>query len=163
MLSANELIAQIISFLILLTLLRIFAWKKVLALLDARKERIASEFKKAEDSRIEALKLQAQYSEKLADIENEARQKIQDAIAMGRNITEEVRKNAHEEAQQIIKNAKAHIEHELDVAKEELKDRIIDLTIAAAETVIESKLTEADDRKIINDFLEGLDQVNEKG
>jgi len=163
MLSANELVAQIISFLILFMLLRIFAWKRVLALLDARKERIAKQFKDLEDSQSKAAKLQAEYAAKLANIEAEARQKIQEALAQGRGITDEVRKHAHEEAQEIIKNAKANIQHELETAKEQLKDEIIDLTIAAAGNIIQEKLTGDGDRKLVRDFLDRMDEVDDKG
>ena len=163
MLSANELVAQIISFLILFAFLRIFAWKKILALLDARKERIASEFKNIEDSKAAAAKLQAEYEEKLVNIEAEARQRIQEALAQGRNITDEVRKHAHEEAQEIIKNAKVNIQHELEIAKEQLKDEIIDLTIAAAGNIIQEKLTGEGDRKLVRDFLDRMDEVDDKG
>ncbi len=162
MLSANELVAQVISFLILFTLLRVFAWKKILALLDARKERIASGLKDIEDSKARAAKLQATYEDKLADIEAEARKKIQEAVSQGRSITDEVRKHAHEEAQEIIKNAKANIQHELEIAREELKDQIIDMTIAAAGNIIQEKLTGEGDRKLVRDFLDQMDEANDK-
>jgi len=163
MLSANELFAQIISFLLLLALLRIFAWKKILALLDARKERIASEFKKIEESQAQTSRLKAEYETKIAYIDNEARKKIQEAIGEGRKITDEVRKHAHEEAQQIINNAKANIHHELAVAKEELKDKIIDLTIAAAGNIIQEKLTAEGDTKLVREFLDHMDEIDDKG
>jgi len=162
MLSANELVAQVISFLILFALLRIFAWKKILALLDARKDRIASGLKDIEDSKARAAKLQVEYEGKLADIEAEARKLIQEAVSQGRIITDEVRKHAHEEAQDIIKNAKANIQHELETAKEELKDEIIDMTIAAAGNIIQEKLTADGDRKLVRDFLDRMDEANDK-
>ncbi len=43
LLSTNEIVAQVLSFLILLFLLRKFAWKKILKILDERKEKIALE------------------------------------------------------------------------------------------------------------------------
>jgi len=163
LLSTNEIVAQIVNFLILLLILRIFLWKRVLAILEQRREKIASEFKKIEDAHAQVARRQAEYEAKFAAIEVEAEKKIQEAIAEGRKITDEVRKKAHEEAQEIIKNAKANIQHELSHAKEELKDRIIDLTIAAAESVIEDRLTEEEDRRLVKDFLNRMDEVDDKG
>jgi F-type H+-transporting ATPase subunit b len=163
LLSTNEIVAQIVNFLILLLILRIFLWKRVLALLEQRRERIASEFKKIEDSQVQSAKLQAEYEVRLAAIEVEAKKKIQEAIAEGRKITDEVRKKAHEESQTIINNARANIQHELSHAKEELKDRIVDLTIAAAESVIEDRLTEEEDRRLVKDFLNRMDEIDDKG
>jgi F0F1-type ATP synthase membrane subunit b/b' len=51
LLSGSEIVAQIISFLVLLFILRIFLWDKVLKVLDNRRERIASEFKQIEDTK----------------------------------------------------------------------------------------------------------------
>ena len=51
------------------------------------------------------------------------------------------------------------IKRELVKAKEEIKAQIIDLAIGAAKTVITEKLTEDDDRKIVEDFLKGVDDA----
>ena len=51
MLSASEVFAQILSFFLLLFLLRKFAWKKILGLLDQRKEKITSDFKEIENNK----------------------------------------------------------------------------------------------------------------
>ncbi len=157
LLSTNEIIAQVISFLLLLFLLRIFAWKKLLKLLDERKNRIASEFKTIEDAKLEISNLKADYESKLSDIEKTAKLKIEEAITSGRDITDEIRKKANEEAQEIINNAKKDIRYELDKAKDELKDKIIDLTMSATEIVIQEKLTGEGDKRIVKDFLDKVD------
>ena len=159
LLSTNEIIAQVISFLLLLFLLRIFAWKKLLKLLDDRKEKIASEFKSIDDAKLEISKLKTDYEARISNIEETAKVKIEQALENGRKITEEVREKAHEEAQGIINSAKKDIKYELEKAKEELKDKIIDLTISAAEMVIQEKLTAEDDKKIVKDFLEKVDEL----
>ena len=159
MLSANEIIAQMISFLILLFLLRIFAWKRILAVLDQRKERIANEFKNIEDAKHDIARLRSEYLKKLTDIEIEAKRKIDQAIAAGRDITDEIRKKANLEAQDIINNARASMRHELGKAKEELKEQIIDLTIRATESVIQDKLSAEDDKRLVEGFLKDLDKL----
>lgn len=159
LLSASEIFAQVISFLLLLFLLRVFFWKKMLGLLDARKERIAAGIKKIEDSQREVAKLKSDYETKLDEIEITAKARIQEALEQGRKITEEVRKKAHEEAQDIIENSRANIKFELGKAKEELKEQIIDLTIKATESIIQEKLTEEDDKKLVGDFLDRIDEI----
>ncbi|MDD5595857.1 MAG: F0F1 ATP synthase subunit B [Candidatus Omnitrophica bacterium] len=159
LLSASEIFAQVVSFLLLLFLLRIFFWKKVLGILDARKERIADGLKRIEDSQAEVAKLKSDYEAKLGAIEVIVREKIQEATEQGRKITEEVRKKAYEEAQDIIENSRTNIKYELAKAREELKEQIIDLTIKATENLIQEKLTEEDDKKIVENFLEKIDKV----
>ena len=159
LISANEVVAQVISFLILLFLLRIFAWKKILKLLDERKEKILGEFKKIEDTKAEISGLKADYEVKLASINEITEKRIEEAVAEGRKITDEVRKEAQLNAQLIINDAKESIKYELSQAKEELKIKIVDLTIRAAENVIQEKLTEEGDKKLVEQFLDKIDEI----
>jgi len=101
MLSANEIIAQVLGFLLLLFLLRIFAWKRILGLLDERKEKIRLDFKNIEDAKAEIERLKSEYASKIDGIEATAEDKIKEATAEGKKIIDEVRKKAHEEAQDI--------------------------------------------------------------
>ena len=159
LLSASEIAAQIISFLLLLFILRIFAWKPLLKLLDERKTRIAEGFKKIEDTQAELSALKAKYEEELGSIEQKAREKIQEAIQQGQKASEEIKQKAKQEANRIIESAKEDIKFEISRAKEELKDQIVDLTIKATEQIIQEKLTEKQDRKLIYDFLKGVDEI----
>jgi F-type H+-transporting ATPase subunit b len=162
LLSTNEIVAQALSFLILLFLLRIFAWKRLLKLIDDRKERIALEFKQIRDAKEEITKAKAEYEEKLLKIEELAKIKIQEAVQQGKEITDEVRIQAHQEAQEIINNARDNIKYELAKAKEELKEQIVDLTISATKNVIQEKLTEERDKNIIREFLDEVDELKKE-
>lgn len=159
LLSTSEIVAQIIGFLILLTLLRIFAWRKILGFLDKRKEHIALTLKKIEESKADIEKIKSEYEIRLAGIEQTAREKVHEAFNESKAILEDTRKDAHIQAQEIIDNAKASVKYELAKAKDELKNEIIDLTIKATENLIEEKLTEEGDRKLVKDFLEGVDKL----
>lgn len=158
LLSASEIVAQIISFLILLVLLRILVWKRVLSLLDKRREKIASELKAAQDARKEIETLKANYEAQLKSIDQFTKVKIKEAISEGKKITEEMKKKAEKEAGTLLENANEKIEQELLKAKEELKNHIIDLTINATENIIERKLTPEDDRRLVEDFLESMNK-----
>lgn len=160
LLNTSEIAAQIISFLLLLVILRIFFWKKLFKSLDARKERIAAEFQAIENTKSEVSKLKTEYETKLNSIENEARLKMREAIDEAGKISQELNKNARLDAEKIIENAKRDIKYEILKAKEELKERIVNLTIAAAENLIQEKLTEKRDTQIVRDFLEKIDEVD---
>ncbi len=159
LLSANELVAQIINFMILFFILRAFLWKRVLKLLDERKARIAAGFKKIEDAQKGIEELRADYERKLSSIELIAKQKLQEAVSEGRKQAEQIIKESHLNGEKIIECARADIKYEITKAKEKMKEEIIDLTISATESLIEEKLTEEDDKKIVNDFLNRLDNL----
>ncbi len=157
--SANEVIAQIIGFLLLLFILRAFAWKKMLKLIDDRRERIASEFKKIELSQKEIAKLQLSYEQKLSEIEEASRIKIQEAMAQGKQFSEEIREKAQQETRLMFEKSRENIASELSKAKEELKQTVIDLTIGATEKIMKERFTKEEDRKMISAFLEDLEKI----
>ncbi|MDD5196050.1 MAG: ATP synthase F0 subunit B [Candidatus Omnitrophica bacterium] len=159
LLSTNEIVAQILGFLILLALLRIFAWKSILGLLDKRKERIALEFKKIEEAKADIEKLRLEYAAKIVSIDETAQLKIHEALNQAKVILEDSRKNGYIQAQAIIDNAKQSVKYELAKAKDELKNEIIDLTLKATEDLIQEKFTGEGDRKLVEDFLKGVDKL----
>lgn len=157
LLNANEIFWQIVNFLILLFVLKAFAWKKLLKLLDDRRERIASEFKNIEEAKSAIADLKSDYQAKITNIDKEAREKIKEAIQEGKSMAEDIKKEAHQNAQKILETARGDIKYELTQAKEELKEKIINLTIQASEAVIQDKLSEDEDRKIIRNFLDKVE------
>jgi len=158
-LSTSEIFAQIVGFLLLLFLLRAFAWKKFLKLLDDRRETIASEFKKIEDTRSEIAKLRTEYDKKLSDVDEASKVKIQEAMARAKQLAEEVRESSQRQARKILEKAEESIGIELAKAKEELKNKVIDLTISTTEKIIKEKLTGEKDRKLVSEFIEELDKA----
>ena len=161
LLNSSEIFWQIINFLILLFVLKAFALKKFLKLLDDRKERIASEFKHIEEAKSSIANLKSVYETKVVEIDKEAREKIKIAIEEGKAMAEDIKKDAYQNAQKILETARGDIKYELTQAKEELKEKIINLTMQASEAVIQDKLTEDEDRKIIRNFLDKVETVEE--
>ncbi len=153
LLSASQMVAQIVSFLILLFVLRIFIWKRFLSILDSRKEKISAELRSISDAQAQAARLKVEYERALSKIEDDAHARIQEAVSEGRKMAAAVKNDAELEADRIIDAAKNSIKEEVARAKNELKKEIVDLAIGAAEKVIEDKLTEEQDRKIVEEFL----------
>ena len=159
MLSASEIIAQILSFFLLLFLLRHFAWKKLLGILDQRREKISSELGAIENTKLEIARFKADYESKIASIHQQAQAKINEAIEEGKKINAQMHKKAHEDAQDIITDARNQVKYEVSKVQEQLKDKIVDIALGAARTVIQEKLTEDGDRKIVEDFIKEIEQV----
>jgi F-type H+-transporting ATPase subunit b len=157
LLSANELVAHAVSFLILLLLMRIFVWGRVFKMLDKRKEKIASDLDKIEKDKEIAASIKEEYQAQLRLVDVQAQKLIQAAAQEGRRITEEIRQKAREEAHEIVENARKAVQFELDKAKKELKEELVDITIRAAENLIEEKLTEDQDKRIVEDFLQKIE------
>lgn len=159
LLSLNEVVAQIISFFVVLWLLRVFLWKRLLRLLDDRKERIAKELQDIEEAKVQTQRLKDEYQALISNIDQESKKRIAQAIIKARQTGDDIRKKAYAEAQGIIENSRANMKYELAKAKESVKEELIDLTIRAAEHIIEEKLTSGQDRKVVEEFLERIDEA----
>jgi len=159
MLSASEIFAQVLSFFLLLFLLRKFAWKKILALLDQRKEKISSQLGEIENTKLEIAGLKNDYESKISNIASLAQEKIDQAVEEAKKVSLQMRKKAHEEAQDIITDARQQVKYEVSKAQEQLKEKIVDIALSAARTVIQEKLTEDGDRKIVEDFIREVEKI----
>lgn len=155
----QQILTQLAGFLVLLVLLKVFFWKPILSLLDERKDKIALEFKNIEEAKAGMAKLKAEYESKLTSIEETCRQKIREAIEEGKKINTEMKAKAEVQAARIIEGARENIAQELIQAKQELKAQIVDLALRAAESIILEKLTAEHDKKIVEDFLEKIEQA----
>ena len=159
LLSASQIFAQVLSFLFLFFVMRIFVWKKFLKLLDDRKTRIASELKEIEDARLEVAKAMDEYEKRLGAIDNVAKARTEEAVAEGERIAEEILEKARFDAEKAGIDAREIINVEIRKAREDLKKDIVDIAITVAEKVIAEKLTGADDRKLVEDFIKKAEAI----
>jgi F-type H+-transporting ATPase subunit b len=150
----KQVITQILGFLLLVWLLRQFAWGPLLGLLEARRQKIAGEFQEAERRKAEADGLKARYESELKGIEAQARQKLMEAVAEGHKVAGEIKAQAQTEAQHRLERANDEIARENEKAKEVLKQRMIALAMRAAEKILRQKLDDASQRQLAAEFVD---------
>lgn len=158
-LEIQQILTQIIGFLLLLYLLKKLTWKPLITLLDERRERIASEFKNIEKVKEELAKIEEDYKAKLAEIDAQARIRIQESIAEGQRISMEIQDKSREEAKKILSKAKTNIELEIAKAKVELRNEVAALAIRAAEKILREELDGKKQKKLVIDFIEKVEQL----
>jgi len=147
-------ITQIIGFLLMLWLLRKFAWGPVLAVLEARRAKIAGAFDEAEKKKGEALELKARYEQDLRGIDAQARQRLQEAVAEGQKVAAEIKSQAQTESSQRLERAGEEIAREREKAKEILKEHIINIATRAAEKILRSELDDAAQKRLAGEFID---------
>ena len=157
-LDLQQIISQAVSFLVLLWGLRRFAWKPLLGLLDQRRAQIEDELRKIAHGKEEVARIEAEYSRKLAQIHDEARVKVQEAILEGKRISTEIQEQARTQASAIISKSKETVDFELAKAKAVLRDQVAAMTMDAVERIIRSKLDEKTDRRLVDAVLDDLEQ-----
>ena len=153
----QQVLSQAVSFLLLLWLLRRFAWKPLLAILDARRHRIEEEFRQIAQAKSELARLQEDYGRRLAAIEQEARTKIQQAILEGKRIGGEIQEQAREQGYAILTKSKEAVELELAKARVSLCDQVAQMTVEAVERILRGKLDAKTDHRLVDEILDELE------
>lgn len=158
-LEIQQILTQALGFIILLFLLKKYAWKPLLSLLDERRDKISSEFKNIERVKTEIGRMEEDYRSKLADIDAQARQKIQEAVLEGQKIAVELQEKAREDASKTLEKAKANIEIEVAKAKVELRNQITSIAIRAAEKILKEDLNDDRHKRLVMGFIENVESV----
>jgi F-type H+-transporting ATPase subunit b len=154
-----ELFTQILGFIIAVWILKKFAWKPLMGMLEQRREKIKSDLDAAEQTKVDAAELLADYQAKLKDIDAEARAKIQEAVADGNKVAADIREQARAEAKDIIAKAREELARDVAKAKIELRDDMVNMALAATEKIISEKLDDDKHRSLINNFLDEVEDV----
>ncbi len=155
----QQILTHIVGFVIALWILKKYAWKPLLNMIDERRELIQSDFDKAKEELEGAEKLRADYEAQMREAETEARARIQDAIREGRGVAAEIKEAARNDSRDLIERAKEELSRDVDKAKVQLKMDIVRMTLAATEKMINEKLDEAKHRELIEGFISDVEKV----
>ncbi len=147
------LIAQIVNFTILLVVLRLVAWGPLLKMLDERRERIRESLASAEEMKSKAAESDRQLSDQIEAARREAQGLVAQAQEVANRIQAEARTQAQADADATLARARNEIQLERDSAIADLRKEFADLTIAAAEKVINTSLDRNAHRRLINEAL----------
>jgi F-type H+-transporting ATPase subunit b len=153
-LNLPSLIAQIVNFTIVLVLLRIVAYKPILAMMERRRERIQEGLEAAERARAEAAQSEVNIQSQLDQARREGQEIVAQAQTVASRIQEESRAQAQREADQLLERARTEIQRESDAAVAGLRSEFADLTVDAAGKVINQSLDRDAHQRLINEVLE---------
>jgi F-type H+-transporting ATPase subunit b len=158
----GQIVAQIIGFLVVLWIMKRFAWKPFLKILDDRKNRIQSELAEAENERLGAEKLGQQYQEKLRQIDVEARAHIQAAVKNAEKIAAEIKEEARRDVKDLLGRARDEIERDKAEALVALRNDVVNMALKASEKMLRENLDETRHRKAIADFVKDMESIDEQ-
>ena len=151
---------MIIGFLLLIAVLKKFAFGPIFGMLQARQDKIRGDLDDAEARRNEMVSLQKQYEQRLAQIEDEARDKIQAAVKEAQAAREELLQKAHADADEVRRRAQDDIVREREIANAEMRDQIAKLAAQVAGRLIKQTLDPAAHARLIDDVIGGIGSPN---
>ena len=154
------IIWTIITFLVVLLVLKKFAWPHLLTALDEREKRISDAIATAEQARQEAEEVLREHRQKLAAADEEARQIVAEAREAGANVRQTIVSQAREEAERMLDQARTSIESEKRAAIAELRRETAHLAVQAAGALIDANLDDEKNRGLVDDFIARIPESN---
>jgi F-type H+-transporting ATPase subunit b len=150
----KALLTQVVGFIIVLWLLRKYAWDKLLAFTEKRRETIAAEFENIERTKADAEALRRKYDEELSGIEATRRARIQEAAHEANDVASKIRDEARQEAVDMRVKATQDINMDMEKANATFRDQMVDAVLTATEKLIRQRLDDAQHRRLINEYLD---------
>ena len=161
----NPMLGNIIvvsgSFVILMFLLKHFAWGPISDILKKREDKIANDLDSAEQSRIKAAKMEQEREQQLLASRSDAADIIKNAKESGELSRQNILKDTQEEVVRLKSKAQADITLERDSALNSVKDDVADLSLQIAAKILNKELSPEMHESLINQYIEGLGSSNE--
>jgi F-type H+-transporting ATPase subunit b len=132
----------LVAFLIVMFLLKKFAWKPILAALDEREKSIADSISSAENIKKEMAALKSENDQIMAQAREERSLILKEAKEAKDKIVNDAKAQATEEANKILTEARAQINNEKMAALTDVKNQIGNLVIEVSQKVLRKELTD---------------------
>ncbi len=148
------LLFTLVIFLLLLFLLRKYAWDPIVQGLDKREQSIADEINNAKVANEKAQATLAQYEQRLQAAGEEAARVVNEARQEAEKAKERIIAEAHQETKRQRERAIAEINAAKDQAVRELAERSVDSAVRLAGNLVGKELSQVDHERLIEQSLE---------
>lgn len=146
---------MLVTFVVLLVLLKKFAWGPILSAVSSREEGIRNALMSAENARREMQELQADNQRILQEARMERDQMLKEAREIREKMIADAKNDAQLQGQKMIEQAKVAIEGEKNAAMTELKAKVSALSVEIAERILKNELSAKENQtKMVEKMLD---------
>lgn len=153
--SGQAFLIQVVTFLIVFLVLRQWAFKPIIKMLNARREVIENGVTLGEKMRAEEAKLEEQVAQKLHEVRKQADQLIADAETEGKQKVQAAEEAAVKRAETILQEAQAQIKQATERERKRLEKEVVGLVSEVSEAIIGEKVDATKDAALIDKALKG--------
>jgi F-type H+-transporting ATPase subunit b len=165
MLASNPLIQvtpglmiwTIVCFLITFFVLKKYAFGRIQAVIDDRRERIQNAIDEADRARTEARKLVEEHRALIGQAKAQSEEILSEARRVADAQRERVREETEEDRQRRLEETRRQIEQATQQALGQIRDEVGKLSLAAAEKITRKSLTGPDQQRLIDEALAEID------
>ena len=147
------------SFLLLIFLVKKYAWGNITSVLDERAEKISSDIDGAEEARKKAEELASKREAELAGSRTEAKTIIENAKETAEKSKADVLAEAKLEAGRLKEKANQEIAQNKAEALQSVKGDVADLTISLAGKIISQNLDGQTHKELIDQYIDQLGEA----
>jgi F-type H+-transporting ATPase subunit b len=145
---------RVMNFAVLAAVLFFVLRKPMSQALNGRIQGIKQQLADLEQKKKTAEKELAECNEKMALLNKEAGRLVEEYIRQGEEAKARILKEAEASAEKLKEQARKNIEHEFEQAKSKLQAEIVEQALAKAEQMIQQKITDKDQTKLVDEYLE---------
>ena len=147
------------SFLLLIFLVKKYAWGNITSVLDERAEKISSDIDGAEEARKKAEELASKREAELAGSRTEAKTIIENAKGTAEKSKADILAEAKLEAGRLKEKANQEIAQNKAEALQSVKGDVADLTISLAEKILSKNLDSQAHKELIDQYIDQLGEA----
>ncbi len=147
------------SFLLLIFLVKKYAWGNITSVLDERAEKISSDIDGAEEARKKAEELASKREAELAGSRTEAKTIIENAKETAEKSKADILAEAKLEAGRLKEKANQEIAQNKAEALQSVKGDVADLTISLAEKILSKNLDSQAHKELIDQYIDQLGEA----
>ena len=133
-----------------------FLFKPVMKIIADRQQEIDGMYQAAGEAKEQAEVMRSEYQQKLTAAQQTSERIVKEAVSRGQAREEEILRKANADAAAIMDKASADIALEKKKAINDAKDEISDLAMAIAGKGVGRELNEADQKDLIDRFIDNL-------
>jgi len=165
MVAANPLIEvrpglmiwTIICFLVVLFVLKRYAFGPIQQMIDTRRERIQQAIADADNAREEARKLLEEHRKLIGQAKSESEEILVEARRLADAQRDRVKQETEEDRQRRLEETRRQIDQATAQALGQIRDEVGKLSLLAAEKITRKSLTDADQQRLIDEALAEID------
>ena len=144
---------RLVAFVFLVGILTKLLKGPITTFLASRKEEIKNLLAELEVKQAEAEKKSVVYREKLASLEQETKQIVDELIAEGEAERGKILEIARKQADYIREQAQVAVQQEIKAAREKLQEEVAEMSVAAAEEILRKNMQAEDQDRLVGDFI----------
>lgn len=152
----GTLILQFVNFIVLVLILAKFAYKPLLKVMEERRQRIAADLDEAAKAKTEAAQLKADYEAQLRDARARAQEIVDKAVKAADREAQAQLDAVREQIAREKEIAQAEITNEREAVLKQMRQEVVTLSMAVAEKLLHKNMNDAQNEKLVADYLDQL-------